>query len=221
MRDKRIKNLDYNWSKIPSNLPAVLAGQVGAVPLVLVVQAPGTSLVISQCYGGGWARVNPNSWALDTSCWWSLDRLDLLNICVNSHQSILLGCQGCVQTDFYWWPVSTGTIRTEKYQNKTYFYPNNARKSLYYILCQKLMYWCLRSKFSSRNVSCLQYYILQSWARENSVATMWPCYQATKLFVIAILLCIFIVATSSRHWGINIFRFFSGPLPRCRCREAK
>ena len=28
----------------------------------------------------------------------------------------------------------------------------------------------------------------QSWARDNSVATIWQCYQATKLFVIAILL---------------------------------
>ena len=29
---------------------------------------------------------------------------------------------------------------------------------------------------------------MQSWARDNSVATMGPCYQATKLFVFVILL---------------------------------
>ena len=28
----------------------------------------------------------------------------------------------------------------------------------------------------------------QSWARDNTVATTRPCFQATKLFVIAILL---------------------------------
>ena len=29
---------------------------------------------------------------------------------------------------------------------------------------------------------------LQSWARDNSVATICPCFKVTKLFVIAILL---------------------------------
>ena len=37
---------------------------------------------------------------------------------------------------------------------------------------------------------------------------------------------IFIVATPSKHWGLTIFRFFSGPwgyinLSPCRCRENK
>ena len=50
----------------------------------------------------------------------------------------------------------------------------------------------------------------QSWARDNSVATMCPCYQATKLLVIAILL-LFIATTPSRHSGLTIFRFFLVP----------
>ena len=29
---------------------------------------------------------------------------------------------------------------------------------------------------------------LQSWARDNTAATTWPCFQATKVFVIAVLL---------------------------------
>ena len=36
-------------------------------------------------------------------------------------------------------------------------------------------------------------------------------FQATKLFVIAILLYIFVVATASSHRDLNIFRIFSGP----------
>ena len=52
----------------------------------------------------------------------------------------------------------------------------------------------------------------QSWARDNSVATMWPCFKATKLFVIAILVYLL-------YW------FFSGPwlVPEAvlRCRIAK
>ena len=62
----------------------------------------------------------------------------------------------------------------------------------------------------------------QSWARDNSVATMWPCYQAIKLFEISILLYLLLLP----HWGLTIFQFFSVPLgyitlSRCRCCEVK
>ena len=46
--------------------------------------------------------------------------------------------------------------------------------------------------------------IVQSWAGDNSVATMWPCFQGTKLFVIAIF-TISVVAIPSRHQGLTIF----------------
>ena len=45
----------------------------------------------------------------------------------------------------------------------------------------------------------------------SSVATRRPSFQATKLFVVAILLYIFGVATPSRHRDLNHFRIFSGP----------
>ena len=55
-----------------------------------------------------------------------------------------------------------------------------------------------------------KYVYNQSWARNNSVATMWPCFQGTKLFVIAILLYLLWLPLS-RHWGLTMFRLFSGP----------
>ena len=65
-----------------------------------------------------------------------------------------------------------------------------------------------------------------SWARDNSVATMWTCWKATKL-----LYLFWVKATPSKHWGLTIFRFYFGPwlvpeailgtLSRCRRREDK
>ena len=43
-----------------------------------------------------------------------------------------------------------------------------------------------RGIFLRSGLSPIQLY-KQSWARDNSVATMWPCFQGKKLFVIAIL----------------------------------
>ena len=65
--------------------------------------------------------------------------------------------------------------------------------------------------------------LYQSRARNNTVATTRPCFQATQLFVIAILLLYIWFGYSnllSRHRDLNIFRIFSGPrgsitLSRC------
>ena len=52
----------------------------------------------------------------------------------------------------------------------------------------------------------------QSWARDNTAATMWPCFQVKKLLMYYY-----------KHRGLNIFPFhyFSITLSRCHCREAK
>ena len=50
-------------------------------------------------------------------------------------------------------------------------------------------------------------FYFQSWARDNSVATMLSGHKA----VCNCYFTIFIVATPSKHWGLTIFRFFSGP----------
>ena len=47
----------------------------------------------------------------------------------------------------------------------------------------------------------------QSWARDNTAATTWPCFQAKKTVDYCIM-SIFIVATPFRHWGLQICRIF-------------
>ena len=61
---------------------------------------------------------------------------------------------------------------------------------------------------------------MQSWARDNTVATTIPCFQVRALFVIAILLYLVCMVTPSRHLDLNTFWIFSGPwgsitLSRC------
>ena len=71
--------------------------------------------------------------------------------------------------------------------------------------------------------------IYQSWARNNSVATMWPWFQGTKLFVVAILLYLLwlpYLDTVAYNYFSNFFWSLTGPwgsvtLSRCCCREAK
>ena len=60
----------------------------------------------------------------------------------------------------------------------------------------------------------------QSWASDNTTSTMWPCFQATQLLVIALWLYwlwlhrdLNIFCISSSHWNSTV--------SRCRCREAK
>ena len=58
----------------------------------------------------------------------------------------------------------------------------------------------------------------QSWARDNSVATMWPMTMLSgHKVVFKFHFTIFIVDTSSRHWGLTIFRFFLVPEAILRC----
>ena len=64
----------------------------------------------------------------------------------------------------------------------------------------------------------------QSWAYDNTDTTIWPCFQATHLLVIALLLlyipCFY---TPSWHWHLNIFRICScpwGSITWSHCREA-
>ena len=71
--------------------------------------------------------------------------------------------------------------------------------------------------------------IYQSWARNNSVATMWPWFQGTKLFVVAILLYLLWLPyqdTVAYNYFSNFFWSLTGPwgsvtLSRCCCHEAK
>ena len=73
--------------------------------------------------------------------------------------------------------------------------------------------------------------VKMSWARDNIVATTWPCYHASKLLDFALILYIFVVL-----WLLNLhldtetlifLDFFLVPeallhtLSRCPCRAAK
>ena len=49
--------------------------------------------------------------------------------------------------------------------------------------------------------------IYQSWARENTAATTWPCFQASVVWFSSFT--IFVVATPSRHRDIIFCRIFS------------
>ena len=48
----------------------------------------------------------------------------------------------------------------------------------------------------------------QSWARDNSVATMWQCYQAIKLFVISILLLLCSVTKGVKRQAKGVYYVF-------------
>ena len=63
----------------------------------------------------------------------------------------------------------------------------------------------------------------QSWARDNTTATTWPCFQAKQLLSITLCLYSFWLL----HWDNKTLTFFvfyfclwsSITLSRCRCRE--
>ena len=53
---------------------------------------------------------------------------------------------------------------------------------------------------------------LQSWARDNTAVTTWPCFQDTKLSFFALLIITaFAVATLFRHRDLKMLRIFSFP----------
>ena len=45
---------------------------------------------------------------------------------------------------------------------------------------------------------------MQSWARDNTIATMWPCFQVQKLLLV--FYSIFAVANPFMHRVVNIFQ---------------
>ena len=57
----------------------------------------------------------------------------------------------------------------------------------------------------------------QSWARDNSVATKWPCYHSTKLFVVAILLYLLLLPHLDTEAQL-FFDFCLVPEAILRCR---
>ena len=70
------------------------------------------------------------------------------------------------------------------------------------------MYCPVQNREISSTDSSLSIYSskYQSWARDNTVATKRPCFQATKLFVIARLLYWCGYSIYSRHRDLHIFR---------------
>ena len=64
----------------------------------------------------------------------------------------------------------------------------------------------------------------QSWERDNTSATTWPCFQATKLFLLQYyyMCCGYYIETPRHKYFLN---FFWSPrlyyVSRCHCREAK
>ena len=63
----------------------------------------------------------------------------------------------------------------------------------------------------------VQYIYEQSWASDNSAATTWPCFKATKLLVIALLL----YSLWQLHLDtktLTFFTFFRVPEALLRCR---
>ena len=71
-----------------------------------------------------------------------------------------------------------------------------------------IMYCPVQNREISSTDSSLSIYSskYQSWARDNTVATKRPCFQATKLFVIARLLYWCGYSIYSRHRDLHIFR---------------
>ena len=90
-----------------------------------------------------------------------------------------------------------------------------------------LLHMSTQISFFCTRTYCISF--SQSWAGDNSVATMWPCNQATKLFVIAILkyiYCGYPIETLRPNYFSIFFWTLTGPwgyikLSRFRCREAK
>ena len=62
-----------------------------------------------------------------------------------------------------------------------------------------------RIRIHSKN-SPIRFTIFQSWARDNTAATTWPCFQATQVVGWCILVTIFVVTTP-----FNIFQKNSCP----------
>ena len=74
------------------------------------------------------------------------------------------------------------------------------------------LFSCKVSLLTFSSLTSALFTVWQSWARDNSVATMWPCYQALKLFVIIILLyLLWLPHLDTEAYRVTIFRFFSGP----------
>ena len=104
--------------------------------------------------------------------------------------------------------------------SSAYCYGWIPNKSKLWLLCflnsenrRTYRYW-----FNFYGYLCGKLTLPQSWAvgtRQYTVATGWPCFQATKLHW-----TIFVVATPSRHLDLNIFWFFLVPDALLRCREA-